>query len=140
MCHCFCSCLFPYLPGCRLNLSDWKVNIGLVFFQISCGRYQEKPLVFSASRDKTIKLWLINDDFAIQLKSIYEGHDLVVTAIDHNSGKKLSPPPIHTLITDMLKFVVVILNSIFAWQIVPFYVLDQEIIALNCGTLKQISA
>ena len=43
--------------------------------------------MFSSSRDKTIKSWLINDNNAIQLQCVYNGHELVVTAIDINSGR-----------------------------------------------------
>ena len=42
--------------------------------------------MFSSSRDKTIKSWLINENSTIELQCVYDGHDLVVTAIDGNSG------------------------------------------------------
>ncbi len=45
-------------------------------------------MVFSSSRDKKIKSWLINDSNAIQLQCVYNGHELVVTAIDRNSGMR----------------------------------------------------
>jgi WD40 repeat protein len=44
-------------------------------------------MVFSSSRDKTIKSWLVNDNNSIQLQCVYDGHELVVTSIDRNSGR-----------------------------------------------------
>ncbi|KAK3713435.1 hypothetical protein QZH41_012471, partial [Actinostola sp. cb2023] len=46
-------------------------------------------VVYSSSRDKTIKLWKIGDDHNMTVLDTYEGHKLVVTGIDLNHDETL---------------------------------------------------
>lgn len=44
-----------------------------------------EEVIYSSSRDKTIKLWKIGDGSSSEITT-YEGHKLVVTGIDLNAG------------------------------------------------------
>lgn len=73
--------IFDYQEG-RL-CAKWKCHEKDVT-KVCYGLYQGQEIAFSSSRDKTIKSWFVNEDHAIQLKSVYKGHELVVTAMDKN--------------------------------------------------------
>ncbi|XP_028395036.1 WD repeat-containing protein 31-like [Dendronephthya gigantea] len=94
------TCLAAYKPGiCVSGSTDMSVGVfnykqeklwtrwkahDKDITKVCCGDPQGQSIVFSSSRDKTIKSWLINDNNAIQLQCVYDSHELVVTAIDKN--------------------------------------------------------
>jgi WD40 repeat protein len=57
--------------------------ISVFIFQVILSR---EEVVYSSSRDKTIKLWKIGNGSHGAIAT-YEGHKLVVTGIDLNPGK-----------------------------------------------------
>ncbi|CAB4011825.1 WD repeat-containing 31-like [Paramuricea clavata] len=99
------SCVAAYKPGVCVS-GGTDTNVGIFNYEegklctrwkahdkditkVCCSCLQGQSLVFSSSRDKTIKSWLINDNNVIQLQCVYDGHELVVTAIDINSDCSL---------------------------------------------------
>ncbi|XP_048587539.1 WD repeat-containing protein 31-like [Nematostella vectensis] len=96
------TCLSAYSPGfCVSGSADRTVALFNLRSGVVCQRWvghekevtkvvpsHSEELVYSASRDKTIRVWRIGDA-SHEAVAAYEGHSLVVTSIDLNMAQTL---------------------------------------------------
>ncbi|XP_046844524.1 WD repeat-containing protein 31-like [Xenia sp. Carnegie-2017] len=99
------SCVAAYKPGwcvsgstdCTVgvfNFDDgklctrWKAHEKDIT-KVHCGCNHGQNTIFTSSRDKTIKSWLIDENNSPQLQCVYHGHELVTTTIHTNSDCSL---------------------------------------------------
>lgn len=99
-----------------------------VLIQIQHGKTCDN--IFSASRDKSVKMWKRGNPNCLQE---FNGHDLVVTAIDLNHGKK-KMTALFTCIHLYLYYCIIelkLLVIIFQFNFITFHAASCQFIHVN---------